>query len=180
MVEEERFHSLAFCFKNFWAKKINYKIHNKEFLAIMNLFQEWHQFFEGASYHLIAYIDLKNLGYFIFVHVLNHHQTHWNILLSCFDFILIYQLQKQQGLSNVLSQKSHVTLREEKTTCNEQRTIFLKFKQFLVLTSIIVVQVESSFFYYVCTTLNTYLLVLDIECCSKKDLDKFKFVDDLL
>jgi len=38
--EEEEIHQVAFYSRNFLAIEINYKIHDKELLAIVNLFQE--------------------------------------------------------------------------------------------------------------------------------------------
>jgi hypothetical protein len=51
--------------------KINYKIHDKKLLAIMDAFEEWCHLFEGAQHEIIMYLDHKNLQYFMTTGVLN-------------------------------------------------------------------------------------------------------------
>lgn len=60
----EKLHPVAFYSRKFSAAEINYKIHNKELLAIMESFQEWGHFFEGAAHPMTVYTDHKNLEYF--------------------------------------------------------------------------------------------------------------------
>lgn len=40
----DKFHLIAFYLKKFLASKINYKIHNKELLVIMDLFQKYYHY----------------------------------------------------------------------------------------------------------------------------------------
>ena len=46
--EDESFHPIGFHLQKFIAAEINYEIHDKELLAIIDLFQEWRHFFEEA------------------------------------------------------------------------------------------------------------------------------------
>jgi hypothetical protein len=39
----------------------NYKIHDKELLAIMDAFEKWHHFLEGVQHEIIMYSNHKNL-----------------------------------------------------------------------------------------------------------------------
>jgi hypothetical protein len=48
--EERRLHPVAFYSKKCYAAKINYEIHDKELLAIVDSFQEWRHLLEGASH----------------------------------------------------------------------------------------------------------------------------------
>jgi len=64
-------HPIAFHSRKFTAAEINYEIHNKELLAIVNLFQEWRHFLEGAQHPVTVYTDHKNLEYFMSAKVLN-------------------------------------------------------------------------------------------------------------
>jgi hypothetical protein len=109
-----RLHPIAFYSIKLYATEINYKIHDKEFLAIVDSFQEWHHLFEGASHHEIVYTYHKNLEYFMTALVLNHHQARWNMSLSQFDFVIIYRPGKQQGLSDALSRQSYLVPKEGK------------------------------------------------------------------
>ncbi len=45
---------------NFFPTKINYEIHAKKLLAIMDAFEEWHHLFKGAQHEIIMYYDHKN------------------------------------------------------------------------------------------------------------------------
>jgi hypothetical protein len=36
------FHPIGFCFHNFFLAEINYEIHDKKLLTIIDAFEEWH------------------------------------------------------------------------------------------------------------------------------------------
>ena len=55
--------------------KLNYKIHNKELLAIINIFEEWRVYLKGSIYLMKILINYKNLLYFIITKKLNQKQT---------------------------------------------------------------------------------------------------------
>jgi hypothetical protein len=69
--KDGRLHLVAFHSQKFTAAKINYEIHNKELLAIVDSFQEWRQFLEGVQHPVTIYTDHKNLEYFMSAKVLN-------------------------------------------------------------------------------------------------------------
>ena len=98
-----KLHPIAFHSRKFSVAEINYEIHDKELLAIVDSFQEWCHLLEGATHQVTVYTDHKNLEYFISIRVLNRHQARWNMSLSRFDFGIVHRPGKQQGLSNALS-----------------------------------------------------------------------------
>jgi hypothetical protein len=64
-----------FNFNNFYSFKfypaeINYKIHDKELLTIVDAFKEWHHLLEGVQHETIVYAYHKKLQYFMTIHVL--------------------------------------------------------------------------------------------------------------
>jgi hypothetical protein len=65
------FHLVGFHFHKFFPTKINYEIHDKQFLAIVNAFEEWCHLLEGAQHEIIVYFYHKNLQNFMTAHVLN-------------------------------------------------------------------------------------------------------------
>jgi hypothetical protein len=69
--EDNLLHLIGFNFHNFSPTEINCEIHDKEFIAIVDAFEEWHHLFEGAQYEINVYLDHKNLQYFMTIHVLN-------------------------------------------------------------------------------------------------------------
>jgi hypothetical protein len=106
--EGRRLHLVAFYSKKNSAIEINYKIHDKELLAIVDSFQDWHHLLEGASHQVIVYTYHKNLEYFMTTYVLNHRQVRWNMSLSRFDFVIPFRPGKQQELSDALSSWSYL------------------------------------------------------------------------
>jgi hypothetical protein len=67
----QSFHPIGFYFRNFFLAKINNKIHDKEFLAIVDAFEEWCHLFERVQHEITMYSNHKNLQYFMIARVLN-------------------------------------------------------------------------------------------------------------
>ena len=55
---------MAFYSKSLNAVEQDYKIHNKEMLAIIWSLEKWHHFLEGARHKFQVWTDYKNLKYF--------------------------------------------------------------------------------------------------------------------
>ncbi len=182
-MEGGRLHPVAFHSRKFSAAEINYEIHDKELLAIVDSFQEWRHLLEGASHPVTVYTDHKNLEYFMSARVLNRRQARWNMSLSRFDFCITYRPGKQQGLSDALSRRSYLAPKEGDAAYDQQRTILLKPEQFHLRATAMSVPVDSSFLDQVRTTIATDPLVLDVKRRSiqiSDDPSKFKFEDNLL
>ena len=62
---DKKLHLVAFYSRKFSTIEINYEIHDKELLAIVDSFQKWHHFLEGAVHSVTVYTNHKNLEYFI-------------------------------------------------------------------------------------------------------------------
>jgi hypothetical protein len=73
--KDRRLHPVAFHSQKFTAAEINYEIHDKELLAIVDSFQEWRHFLEGAQHLVTVHTDHKNLEYFMSAKVLNRRQA---------------------------------------------------------------------------------------------------------
>jgi hypothetical protein len=147
----------------FLAVEIYYEIHDKEFLAIVNSFQEWRHLLEGASHQVTIYTNHKSLEYFITTRVLNRRQARWNISLSQFDFVITYMPGKQQRLFDALSRQSSLAPKEGKATYEQQWTILL----------------DSSFLNQVCAASTMDPLDLDIKHRFDNNREKFKFLGNL-
>ena len=87
--EDGCLHPIAFHSRKFEAAIKNYEVHEKEFLSIMEPFQQW---LEGCSHQIMIYNDHKNLIYFQNGQVLNRCQACWAQFLAGFDFIIVYRL----------------------------------------------------------------------------------------
>jgi hypothetical protein len=132
--EDKRLHPVAFHSRKFTVVEINYEIHNKELLVIVDSFQEWRYFLEGTVHPIIGYTDHKDLKYFMSVRVLNQRQAHWSISLSRFNFMITYCPGSQQGRSDALSRHSYSAPKEGDAVYDQQYLVLLKPLRLLLRT----------------------------------------------
>jgi len=103
---EERLHPVAFHSRKFQPAEINYEIHDKELLAIVDVFKHWHRYCEGATYQVQVYSDNQNLEYFTTTKVLNCRQVRWALELAGIDFRIYYWPGSRNGKPDALSRRS--------------------------------------------------------------------------
>jgi len=84
--EENRLYPVAFHSRKFQPTEINYEIHDKELLAIVDAFKHWRRYCEGATHQVQVYSDHQNLEYFTTTKVLNRRQARWAQELAGIDF----------------------------------------------------------------------------------------------
>jgi hypothetical protein len=70
--DDKKLHTNTFHARKFLPAKINYKIYDKELLAIVDLFTAWRRYLEGSLHKVPVFTDHKNLGYCMTTKVLNH------------------------------------------------------------------------------------------------------------
>ena len=69
--ESGNLHPVAFHSRKFTDSELNYEIHDKELLAIVEAFKQWKTYLEGSKDPVQVYTDHKNLVYFTTTKVLN-------------------------------------------------------------------------------------------------------------
>jgi len=69
--EENRLHPVAFHSRKFQPVEINYEIHDKELLAVVDAFKHGRRYCEGATHQVQVFSDHQNLEYFTTTKVLN-------------------------------------------------------------------------------------------------------------
>ena len=69
--EDGRQRLVAFLSKSLNKTERNYKIHNKEMLAVIRRLENWRHLLEGAKFKFEIQTDYKNLEYFMKVQKLN-------------------------------------------------------------------------------------------------------------
>jgi len=84
----------------------NYKIHDKEMLAIICALEEWRHFLEGATHPVEIWTDHKNLEYFMTAKKLNRCQARWSLHLARFDFLLYHHPRRTMGKPDALSRRA--------------------------------------------------------------------------
>ena len=100
---------MAFLSKSLNETERNYKIHDKEMLAIVRGLEVWKHLLERAQFKFEIWTDQKNLEYFMKAQKLNRRQARWALYLSQFDFTLKHmvgtKMEKADGLSRRLDWK---------------------------------------------------------------------------
>jgi hypothetical protein len=182
MGTNDKLHPIAFHSRKFSTAEINYEIHDKEILEIVDSFQEWRHYLEGASSPIIVYTDHKNLEYFMSTRVLNRRQARWSMSLSRFEFIITYRPGKQQGLSDALSRRSYFAPKEGDIAFEQQRTVLLKPEQFHLRAMKSTLTIDLTFVKQIQSSMSSDPLVFDVKSNSSKshDSSKFEFKNNLL
>jgi len=72
---ENRLHPVEFHSRKFQPAEINYEIHDKELLAVVDTFKHWQPYCEGAMHQVQVVSDHQNLEYFTTTKVLNRRQA---------------------------------------------------------------------------------------------------------
>jgi len=73
--EDEKWRPVAYISKSLNEAERNYKIHDKEMLAIIRCLEAWRHFLEGAKGQFEIWTDHKNLEYFMKAQKLNQRQA---------------------------------------------------------------------------------------------------------
>jgi len=103
---EGKLHPVAFHSRKFSPAEINYEIHDKELLAIVDAFKHWHQYCEGAEHQIQVFTDHHNLEYFTTSKALNRRQARWAEELAGINFRVYYRPGTQNGKTDALSRRS--------------------------------------------------------------------------
>uniref|UniRef100_A0A0W0FTZ2 Reverse transcriptase RNase H-like domain-containing protein n=1 Tax=Moniliophthora roreri TaxID=221103 RepID=A0A0W0FTZ2_MONRR len=100
-------HPCRYLLKSFSLTEQNYKIYNRELLAIVQALMEWHHYLMGEKYRVVVLSDHKNLTYFQTAQKLNQRQARWSLFLSEFDLGLIHVPGKSLTQADALSQRTN-------------------------------------------------------------------------
>jgi len=96
---------VAFLSKLLNETERNYKIHDKEILAIIRGLENWRHLLEGVQFKFEIWMDHKNLEYFMKAQKLNQRQARWALYLSRFDFTLKHVPGTKMGKADGLSRR---------------------------------------------------------------------------
>ena len=83
---------IAFHSRAFSAAEINYDVHNKELLAIIESFKKWRHYLEGVATPVEVYTDHRNLTYFSETKTLSQRLARWSEFLSQFNLSIKFWL----------------------------------------------------------------------------------------
>ena len=78
-------HPVAYMSKSLSPTERNYDIYDRELLAIVEAFKEYHKYFYGAPHPIAVCTDHQNLTYFRTPQKLNRRQARWYVTSSSID-----------------------------------------------------------------------------------------------
>jgi len=110
---------VAFISKSLSDTERNYKIHNKEMLAVVRYLEAWRHFLEGMTIKFEIWTDYKNLECFIKAQKLSRRQARWALYLSRFNFTLKHVLESKMGKADSLSRRLDWEIEVERDNKNE-------------------------------------------------------------
>jgi hypothetical protein len=103
---DKKWHPLAFYGKRFSPAELNYDIHDKEMVVIVDCFKEWRHWLMGSPQKIVVFTDHKNLEYFNTTKILNRRQARWAETLSEFNFVIVYRPGEKNGKADALSRRT--------------------------------------------------------------------------
>ena len=103
---DKRLHPIAYASRKMTPAECNYGIGDKELLAIVYAFEEWHQYLEGASDPVTVYTDHANLQTFMTKMKLSRRQVRWAQKLAEYNFVIVYRPGPKNVKADALTRRS--------------------------------------------------------------------------
>jgi len=163
--EDNKWRPVAYISKSLNETERNYKIHDKEMLAVICCLEAWRHFLEGTRSKFEVWTDHKNLEYFMSNQKLNRRQARWALYLSRFDFVLKHISGSKMGKADRLSRRPDWEIRVEK---NNEEQILVK-KEWLEMKRIRITEV----------VIEEMDLLDKVRKCEVKDDDVVKAVEEM-
>ena len=92
--------------RKFSGAELNYDVHDKELLAIIDSFEQWEAQLIGAKYQIEVYSDHQNLMSFTTTKKLNRRQVRWAETMANFDFKVYHRAGTLNGAADALSRRT--------------------------------------------------------------------------
>ena len=100
-----RWRPVAFWSKTLQAQQMNYEIHDKEMLAVVEALKHWRNMLIGLQATFTVYTDHRALEYFTVKRLLNPRQARWSELLADYHFKITYWPGTSNKVADALSRK---------------------------------------------------------------------------
>ena len=111
--QDGKWKPIAFLSRTMQPAEQNYKIYDKELLAIVEALAKWRQYLLDTKEPFEVWTDHENLKYFRKPHKLNGRQARWYLKLQDYDFTLKNIPGKTNMKANILSRKDQVNTKED-------------------------------------------------------------------
>ena len=107
---DKKWPPVAFYRKMFSPAELNYEIHDKGMVVIVDCFKEWRHMLCGSPNRVMVYTDHRNLEYCQTTKILNRRQARWAEILSEFNFVITYRPGEKNGKADALSHRTDPAL----------------------------------------------------------------------
>ncbi len=91
------------------AAEINYTVHDKELLAIVEAFKVWRHFLVGSVHQVVVLSDHKNLIHFRTAQYLKPRHARWSEVLAEVNFVLKYRPGYANPVADALSRAPYTS-----------------------------------------------------------------------
>jgi hypothetical protein len=99
-------HPLGYFSRKLRGAELNYDIHDKELLAIVDALDKWSTYCKSTPHTIMILSDHKNLEYWQTKRDLNLRQARWGERLANYNFTITYRPGKLAGKPDILSRES--------------------------------------------------------------------------
>lgn len=103
-VVEGQLHPIAYHSRSFKPAELNYDVHDKELLSIVEALRAWRHWLLGSDL-LKVYTGHKNLEYFTTTKVLTPRQVRWSLFMAQYRFDIEYRSGQANGRADALSRR---------------------------------------------------------------------------
>jgi len=110
----------------FSAAEINYDVHDKELLAIVEAFKKWRHYLEGVAVPVEVYTDHKNLTYFSETKTLSRRLARWSEFLSQFNLSIKFRPGRLGKKPDALTRRWDVYRDDPSKNLPAQRPVFAR------------------------------------------------------
>jgi hypothetical protein len=112
--DDGKWRPVFFHSRKFSGAELNYDVHDKELLGVVDAFEQWEVYLVGLPQTIEVYTDHQNLTSFMTTKKLNRRQVRWAEGLADYDFKIIHRPGSLNGAADALSRRSD--LREDGTS----------------------------------------------------------------
>jgi hypothetical protein len=125
-------HPIAFRSASFKEAERNYKIWDREMLAITEALKDWRQFLAGLDDPFEIWTNHRNLEFWRTTQHLTRRQARWALLLADYNFVLVHKPGKENSIANPLSRPSRFQVTDAE---DNQDQLVLNPKRFVTLAA---------------------------------------------
>lgn len=100
-----RLHPVMYLSRSLQPAEINYDVHDKELLAIVEAFKAWRVYLHGSKHQISVITDHRNLTFFTTTKQLSPRQVRWAEQLGYFNFKITYRKGSENARADALSRR---------------------------------------------------------------------------